>query len=213
MRSIFPQASVGHRFYAITDRQLSGMSHAEQVQILVQNGVRLIQLREKIASPSEFFEDARAAIAIAHRQGVKIIINDRLDLALALKADGVHLGQDDLPVEPARRLLRHGTILGFSTHNAEQARIAAALPIDYLAIGPIFSTNTKVSENPVVGLEGVRSVREIVGKLPLVAIGGITVDNAAAVIAAGADTVAVIGDIWGGSPPADTQIRAFLNLS
>ena len=213
MSSIFSQASIGSRFYAITDRQLSGLSHTEQVQILVQNGACTIQLREKLAPPSEFFEDARAAIAIAHRHGAKIIINDRVDLALALRADGVHVGHDDLPADAARRLLAAGTILGLSTHNADQARRASALPIDYVAIGPIFSTNTKASNNPAVGVDGVTHVREILGKLPLVAIGGITADNAAAVIAAGADAVAVIGDIWAAqSPPAD-QIREFLKLS
>src|SRR2546423_11225410 len=153
MNSIFLNALAGTRLYPITDRRLSGLSHAEQVSRLSDGGATLVQLREKILSPLEFFREAAKALCIARERGLKIIINDRVDIALALKASGVHLGQDDLTPEAARRLLGPGVILGFSTHNLAQARLAVKMPIDYIAIGPIFRTSSKhMSESPV-GLE------------------------------------------------------------
>jgi thiamine-phosphate pyrophosphorylase len=136
----------------------------------------------------EFYEQAKAA----KQSGVQLIINDRVDIALAVGASGVHLGQDDMPPEAARKLLGPQSIIGYSTHNVDQAISAAKLPIDYLAIGPIFSTMTKSDTAPVLGLEGLRAVRRAIGEFPLVAIGGITSANAREVIDAGADSVAVI---------------------
>jgi len=133
---------------------------------------------------------------VARHRGIKIIINDRVDIALALKADGVHLGQDDLPVEAARRLLGNDIVIGLSTHNLAQAQQAADLPINYLAIGPIFQTSTKNSANPVVGLVGLTAIRRSVPGIAIVAIGGINAGNRDAVIGAGADAVAVISDLW-----------------
>jgi thiamine-phosphate pyrophosphorylase len=123
---------------------------------------------------------------------VQLIINDRIDIALIVGAAGVHLGQDDLSPEAARKLLGRQAIIGYSTHNVDQAISATKLPIDYLAIGPIFSTTTKSDTAPVLGLDGLRSVRRAIGEFPLVAIGGITLNNARAAIEAGADSVAVI---------------------
>ena len=140
----------------------------------------------------DFYEQAKAALAVAERSGVKLIINDRVDVALAIGAHGVHLGRDDLPPEAARRLLGAAAILGYSTHNVDQAREAVKLPIDYLAIGPIFPTTSKPDTFPVIGLEGLRAVRRAIGDFPLVAIGGITHANARDAIEAGADSVAVI---------------------
>src|SRR5215211_841088 len=128
------------RVYPLTDVQLSGLSHAEQVRLLSLGGATLVQLREKQMLPKEFYEEARAAVAVAAQCGVQLIINDRVDVALAVGASGVHLGQDDLPPQAARKLLGDQAILGYSTHNIEQAIQASKLPIDYLAIGPIFST-------------------------------------------------------------------------
>jgi thiamine-phosphate pyrophosphorylase len=196
MTSNFVQVIAGTRAYPITDRQVSGLSHAEQVARLADAGATLIQLRDKLAQPRDFFEDAQAAVEIARARGVKLIINDRVDIALALNADGVHLGQDDLPPQAARRILGPAAIIGFSTHNISQARTALSLPVDYIAIGPIFATTTKVSTNPPVGLDGLTEVRELSGERPLVAIGGITAENAAEVLAAGADAVSFIGDVW-----------------
>jgi len=176
------------RVYVLTDVQLSGLSHAEQVELLSRGGATLIQLREKHMPAREFYEQAKIAV----RPGVQLIINDRVDVALAVGAHGVHLGQDDMPPEAARKLLGPNAVIGYSTHNIEQAIAATKLPIDYLAIGPIFATTTKSDTAPVLGLEGLRTVRHAIGAFPLVAIGGITHDNARKVIQAGADSVAVI---------------------
>ena len=180
------------RLYPITDVRISGLSHAEQVARFSAGGATLIQLREKYLSPREFYGEAEAALRVAHSRGARLIINDRVDIALALHADGVHLGRDDLSPSLARRLLGEGALIGFSTHNVEQAHAAADMPVDYIAIGPIFSTATKADPDPVVGLDGLRRVREVIGGIPLVAIGGITAQNAPKVISAGADAVAVI---------------------
>ncbi|MGI9166650.1 MAG: thiamine phosphate synthase [Pyrinomonadaceae bacterium] len=183
------------KLYPITDVLLSGLSHAEQVVRLCEGGATLIQLREKNLAPDEFQRQAAEALREARKRGIRIIINDRVDLALALKADGVHLGQTDLPPEAARRLLGVQAIIGFSTHNVEQARHALSFPVDYLAIGPIFTTSSKIRANPVVGLTTLRKVRRAIGEIPLIAIGGITAENAAQVFAAGIDTVAVISAV------------------
>jgi thiamine-phosphate pyrophosphorylase len=183
------------RVYALTDVRLSGLSHAEQVELLSRGGASLVQLREKQQPALEFYEQAKAAVAVALRSGVQLIINDRVDVALAVGATGVHLGQDDIPPDAARKLLGQGAIVGYSTHNIDQARAALKLPIDYLAIGPIFQTATKTDTSPVLGLEGLRAVRKEIGRFPLVAIGGIAHANARAVIEAGADSVAVISAV------------------
>ena len=195
------------RLYPITDRQLSGLSHAEQVARFAAGGATFIQLRDKHVSPREFYQEAEAALRVARGRSVRLIINDRADVALALGADGVHLGQDDLLPEAARRLLGDRAIIGYSTHNLAQAQEAALLPIDYLAIGPIYATATKANPDPVVGLDGLRRVREqLASRLPLVAIGGITMENAHVVIDAGADAVAVVGALL--SVPDEIERRA-----
>ncbi len=208
MSSLFLNNLANTRFYPLTDRRLSGLSHAEQVAHLSKGGATLVQLREKILSPSEFYREAAEAVCIARERRVKIIINDRVDIALALKADGVHLGQDDLPAEDARKLLGPEVIIGFSTHNLEQAFLSTKMPIDYIAIGPIFSTATKQSSEPPLGLDGLSQVRQAVREIPLVAIGGITSQNSQAVLDAGADAIAVISDIWNvsGQVAAHTEI-------
>jgi thiamine-phosphate pyrophosphorylase len=188
------------KLYPITDRRLSGLSHAEQVARLCDGGARVVQLREKHLSPREFYREAEEALEVARARGARLIINDRADIALALGADGVHLGQDDMPAEAARSLLGDAAIIGFSTHNPEQAAAAVRLPVDYVAIGPVFATSSKENPDPTVGLEGVRRAREAMGRTPLVAIGGIALDNAASVLEAGADSVAVIGALLAAGP-------------
>ena len=180
------------RVYPITDTRISGLSHAEQVALFADGGATVVQLRDKHAPALQFYEQAKAALAVARERGVQLIINDRVDIALAVGADGVHLGQDDLPPAAARDLLGDDVVIGFSTHNVKQAIEASTWPVDYLAIGPIFQTATKENPDPMVGLEGLRTVREAIGERPLVAIGGITPANARAVIDAGADSVAII---------------------
>ena len=184
------------RLYPLTDRVMSGLPHDEQVLSLSKRGVTLVQLREKTLSARQFYEEAAAALRAGRERGVKIIVNDRVDLALALKADGVHLGQDDMPADAARRLLGPDSIIGVSTHTLEQAQRAAELPVDYLAIGPLFSTLTKRSSEPPVGLDGLRLVRKAVGNMPLIAIGGIKAANHQAIFDSGADGVAAISDLW-----------------
>ncbi|MEP6742061.1 MAG: thiamine phosphate synthase [bacterium] len=196
MTSGFLDSLGPNRIYPITDRVLSERSHAEQVAELAKRGMTVVQLREKNLPSGEFYREAEQAMAVARHYGLKIIINDRVDIALALKADGVHLGQDDLPVEAARRLLGNDVLIGFSTHNLAQAKQAAKLPIDYLAIGPIFLTSTKESSNTPVHLAGFTAIRSAVPGVPLVAIGGLNAVNRDAIVAAGADAVAMIRGVW-----------------
>lgn len=198
------------RVYPLTDVKLSGLSHAVQVEQFIAGGASLVQLREKQLSPREFCEEGRAALSVARGYGVPLIINDRVDIALAIGADGVHLGQDDLPPEAARKLLGDNAIIGYSTHNIGQVKYALTLPIDYLAIGPIFQTTSKENPDPVVGLDGLRKVRELTANLPLVAIGGITQDNAHSVIEAGADSIAVISAALIPAATIPKNISAFL---
>jgi thiamine-phosphate pyrophosphorylase len=183
------------RVYPLTDVRLTGLSHSEQVKRLSAGGAALVQLREKGMAVRDFFAEAQAALINARDSGVKLIINDRVDLAMAIGADGVHLGQDDLPPVSARALLGPQAIIGFSTHDRLQAISALALPIDYIAVGPVFPTQTKGDTAPHLGLAGVREVRQAIGSFPLVAIGGITEVNALDVVAAGADSVALISSL------------------
>lgn len=198
------------KIYPITDTSVSRISHAEQVTRLIEGGARFIQIREKFASPRDFYDAAKTALVAASKSGASIIINDRVDLAVALSAAGVHLGQDDLPPEAARKILGKNAIIGYSTHSVEQARNALSLPVDYIAIGPIFETATKKDPEKVVGLEGLRAVRRAIGSFPLVAIGGITQTNLKAALAAGADSVALIGGLL--APPESIADR-FRKLS
>ncbi len=184
------------RIYPITDTRISGLSHAEQVRRLVDGGATMIQLRDKAASPRKFYDAAREAISIARAHNTKVIINDRVDIAHALQADGVHLGQDDLPPEHARLILGADAIIGFSTHSLEQAIAALSSPIDYIAIGPIFETSTKSDHEPIVGLERLAKVRNATGNIPLVAIGGIRRADITAIFDAGVDSVALISEIF-----------------
>jgi thiamine-phosphate pyrophosphorylase len=195
------------RLYAITDdRRVE--SHVEQARRLAAAGVRLIQIRAKRASGRELFAIVSAALAALRGTGARLVVNDRVDVALAAAADGVHVGQDDLPATAAREILGPHRIVGVSTHSTGQAREAARWPVDYVAYGPVFATATKENPDPVVGLEGLVAARGAVS-LPLVAIGGITLETAGAVIAAGADSVALVSDLWTGDP-AEARIASYL---
>jgi thiamine-phosphate pyrophosphorylase len=183
------------RLYAILDaacfRDAAGMFAAAEE--LAAAGVTLLQYRNKSGNARCILDDARELRA---RLGVnvKLIMNDRSDLCLAAGFDGLHVGQDDLLVESARRIIGQDRWLGVSTHNPEQLAEADKTSADYLAIGPVFATTSKANPDPVVGLEGIRRAREFTRK-PLLAIGGITRGNARSVIEAGADAVAVISDL------------------
>ena len=198
--------------YPITDTRISGISHAEQIERLAAGGATLIQLREKHALPAEFFDAAEKAMNVARKLGVKIIINDRVDIALALQADGVHLGQDDLSPREARTLLSESAIIGYSTHSVEQAIEAIKLPIDYIAIGPAFETTTKLDPEAVVSMDGLRRVRNAIGKFPLVAIGGINLANLRSVFDAGADSAAIIGALLSDTDEIGRRMRDLSDL-
>jgi thiamine-phosphate pyrophosphorylase len=183
------------RLYAILDagyfpQEESLLAAAQSVAAA---GVTLLQYRNKSGNARRMLEHARE---LKRRLGnsVKLIMNDRADLALAAGFAGVHVGQDDLSVEGARKVIGDTLWLGVSTHNPEQIREADRTSADYIAVGPVFATGSKADPDPVIGLEGVRRARELTRK-PLVAIGGITRDNCRSVVEAGADSVAVISDL------------------
>jgi len=157
-------------------------------------GARIFQYRYKAASMTEAYADALALRKIAAELGVTFIVNDRCDLALAINADGVHLGQEDLPYLDARKVMGEDKIIGLSTHNEHHVREAQRLQPDYIGFGPIFKPGSKVDHEPVVGIEGLRSIRSLT-TLPIFAIGGIQVEQAKEVMRAGANGVAVISAI------------------
>jgi thiamine-phosphate pyrophosphorylase len=183
------------RLYAILD--CAHFSDTEALCLsageLVAGGVTLLQYRNKSGSARRMLEQARQ-LKRCLPASVKLIMNDRADLCLAAGFDGVHLGQDDLSPEGARKVIGEALWLGVSTHTPEQLAAADKTRADYLAIGPVFQTRSKANPDPVVGLDGVRRARALTRK-PLVAIGGITRDNCRSVIEAGADAVAVISDL------------------
>lgn len=167
---------------------------------LLAGGVRFIQVRAKTLPSEPFLELCDTVVALARPYGAAVIVNDRADIAVMARASGVHVGQDDLPPQAARELLGPDAIVGYSTHTIEQVELAVGLPVSYIAVGPVFPTGSKDTGYTPVGLELVRAaVRAAAGK-PVIGIGGVTVDNAAAVIAAGASGVAVIADLLRGDP-------------
>ena len=162
-------------------------------EILLDEGVRILQYRHKGLFTPERFEQAARIARLCEAAGALFVMNDRADFAYMLRA-GLHLGQDDLPPAEARKVIGENLTLGFSTHNERQFLEAVELPIDYLALGPIFATGSKENPDPVLGVAELRRLRARTNK-PLVAIGGITLDSARAVISAGADSIALISGI------------------
>ena len=199
--------------YPITDTAISGLSIPEQVRRFIAGGATFIQIRDKQASSREFFEAAAAAMAIAREHDVRVVINDRVDIAMMVSADGVHLGQEDLSPPHARQLLGERAIIGYSTHTLQQAKEAAAMPVDYIAFGPVFPTSTKDRPDPVVGLEMLRQVKELIGDRPLVAIGGITLKTVRSVLTAGADSAAIISDVLCDADQISERISGLISLA
>jgi thiamine-phosphate pyrophosphorylase len=189
------------RLYVILDAGLLRGSATEIAGQLVGAGVRLLQYRAKTLPAREVLETAIQMAVLARRERATFFLNDRPDLACLAGADGVHVGQDDLDVEQARRIVGATCRVGVSTHNREQFERAAATSADYVAIGPIFRTASKTNPDPVVGTDLIRQLRPLTKK-PIVAIGGIALERAAEVIQAGADSVAVISDILSAPDPA-----------
>lgn len=192
--------------YVVLDRTAArGRDLEDILEVVAAAGCRLVQLREKEWPSGRLWPLAERLRARARAAGVTFIVNDRVDLALALDADGVHLGQDDLPPRSARKLLRPGMVLGVSTHSVEQARAAQSAGADYVAVGSMFATATK-PDFQLVGPDLIRKLRPEIS-VPLVGIGGITADNVHEVIAAGADGVAVISAVCGATDPGQAVAR------
>ncbi len=194
------------RLYAIID-PAGGHEPVALAQMLIEAGARILQLRLKEATARDFLAAARAIVPLSQAAGAKLIINDRVDIAMLSEADGVHVGQEDLPLEAARRLLGPHRIIGVSTHSVEQARIAEAGGADYIGFGAIYSGGLKDVKN-AQGLARLQEVRRAV-QLPIVAIGGITEATMPAVIGAGADAAAIITDIVR-APDLRAKVRSLL---
>lgn len=197
--------------YAILDPSLAPRSAMELAEIWVEAGVRLIQYRDKSSSAAQICAEAKELVARLSPNGALLIVNDRPDIAAIAAAAGVHVGQDDLPVEQARRFCAPPRWVGVSTHNLDQVRAAAATSADYIAVGPIFPTGTKQNPDPVVGIDFLRKARQLTRK-PLVAIGGINLERAGDVLRAGADSIAVIRDLVSGEDPA-VRAREFVAVA
>ena len=194
-------AAFDYSLYLVTDRALSrARTSVEIVRAAVAGGVTCVQLREKTCGTREFVAEARALRAVLRGTGVPLIVNDRVDVALAAGADGVHLGQRDMSVADARRLGPSAWIIGVSAESRDDAIRAEKEGADYVGVSPVFATATKADHAPPLGLEGLRAIRAAVG-IPLVAIGGIHVENARAVIRAGANGLAVVSAIVSAESP------------
>lgn len=183
--------------YVITDRRIQKRPNVEVVEEAIAGGASVIQLREKDLSTREFLEEALLLRECTKRHGVLFIVNDRVDIALASGADGVHLGPEDMPLVHARRIAPH-LIIGYSCDTKEEAQAAERLGADYLGVGTVFPTTTKRDAGPPIGLERLREIVSSV-RIPVVAIGGITPENVESVLAAGVDGVAVVSAIVGAS--------------
>ena len=196
--------------YLILDAALVSQAVLEDVlDEAVQAGVRIVQYRHKNSSMQEAYLRAKKLRALVPRGKMLFIVNDRCDLALAVEADGVHLGQEDLPVALARIILGTNRLIGLSTHHADQVRAASQDEADYLGFGPIFPTTTKVQHDPVVGVEGLARIRTLT-PLPVFAIGGISSSAVSGLRKAGADGVAVASGILRASDRA-IAIRQFMD--
>jgi thiamine-phosphate pyrophosphorylase len=195
MRLVMP------RLYVILDA--ARMTHSSEATAgqLIEAGVRALQYRNKGAGAREMLREARVVAERARAGGAEFFVNDRPDIAVLAEAAGVHVGQQDLSVEQARAVVGQSRWVGVSTHNQEQFRAAMETTADYIAVGPVFATKSKQNPDPVVGTDFLRKMRPLTAKT-IVAIGGITLERAGEVIAAGADSVAVISDILLAAEPA-----------
>ena len=203
------------RVYAILDTSLAiarGYDPVDLARRFFDGGARLIQLRAKDASSAQLLAWTDAIRGAAHACGARVIVNDRADIALMAGAHGVHVGQDDVPPAAVRELFGAApVIIGLSTHTAGQIAAAAAEPVDYIAVGPVFATGTKDTGYEAVGLEMVRDAAARNGGRPVVAIGGITLERARSVLDAGAASVAVISDLLATGDPA-ARIGQYLRV-
>jgi thiamine-phosphate pyrophosphorylase len=204
MRLVLP------RLYVILDAALLTTASKECAESLADAGVRLLQYRDKTASSRKLFEVSCELSDILVRRGVTFFVNDRADVATLAGASGVHVGQEDIGVEQARRVVGRDGLVGISTHNRKQFEEALNTSADYIAVGPVFATSSKANPDAVVGTEFLRQVRPLTAK-PIVAIGGITLERASEVMEAGADSVAVISDILRAKKPG-VRAQEYLKL-
>ena len=201
------------KLYPIVDVDVcarTGWAPQDLVRAYLSGGARLLQLRAKESSGAAFLELAQLIVDEAHRAGARVIVNDRADIARLARADGVHVGQDDLAPADIRRIVGADALVGLSTHTDRQIEAALPEPISYLAIGPVFPTTTKATGYERVGYAAVRHAAERAATvaLPVVAIGGITLDTAAQVIEAGAQSLAIITDLVTSDP--EKRVREYL---
>lgn len=201
------------KLYLVTDRGLlSGRDLVEVVSKAVAGGVTMVQLREKDLGSKDFIDEAIALKAALEGTGVPLVINDRVDVALAAGADGVHIGQSDMPYAMARHLLGPDAIIGLSVENMDQVREAEALDVDYIGVSPVFSTPTKTDTAAPFGLDGLSEASGI-SSHPVVAIGGLNESNIADVLRAGADGIALVSAIIGAEDPreAASKLRTIID--
>jgi len=192
---------IDYSLYLVTDRDLSrGRTTIEVVKAAVHGGVTCVQLREKSCSTKEFIEDALRIKDFLKAHYIPLIINDRIDVAMAVQADGVHLGQSDMPLEMAKAILKDSMIIGISAESVEDAVEAEKGGADYIGVSPVFATPTKTDTAPPLGLEGIQAIRRGV-QIPIVGIGGLNKDNCADVIRSGADGIAVVSAIVSADNP------------
>lgn len=197
--------------YAILSADCFPGDPGDWARCLAEAGAGIIQYRDKNASAAELLRVARQLAALSRPHNFRFVMNDRPDIAALAGAGGVHVGQEDLPVEAARRICGPDCWVGISTHNLEQLGAAAATSADYIAVGPVYPTSTKANPEPVVGVEFIRQARALTRK-PLVAIGGITAERAAEVYAAGADSIAVAADL-ARAPDLAARVRTYLQAA
>ncbi len=186
---------VDYSLYVLTDAQLSrGRSHREVIESAIRGGATIVQYREKSASTRKMIDEALELRDLCRARGVPFIVNDRVDVALAVDADGVHVGQDDMPASLARKLVGRDKIVGVSAENVEEARTAIADGADYLGVGAIFATATKSDAGEPIGIAGLMKIARM-STVPIVGIAGINASNAASVIRAGAAGIAVVSAV------------------
>lgn len=204
---------IDYSLYLVTDRGLSrGRSTREIVEAAVTGGVTCVQLREKNLGTRAFIDEALSIRALLKKRSIPLIINDRIDVALAVEADGVHLGQQDMPIGLARKIGGDSLIIGISAESIDDAVRAKREGADYIGISPVFATPTKTDTGPPLGLSGIKEIRRLVD-CALVGIGGVNRANAASVIAAGADGIAVVSAVVSAADPgaAARQLRGIID--
>jgi thiamine-phosphate pyrophosphorylase len=194
--------------YAILDQTTSGIPHREAARQVLAGGAKTLQLRDKVATFEELMAVGRELLHLTREAGALLIINDNPYLAREIDADGVHIGQEDMPADIAREIVGPDRLVGLSTHNRKQARAAESLPVDYIGIGPIYRTATKRSDYPVMSAEFVRWVAKSI-RLPHVAIGGITLERVPEIRQVGGTRAAVISDIMA-SDNIELRTRQFI---